>query len=175
MKQRKLDLLVLLIVAAFVVLADQVTKHLVVARLGEGESRELLPWLTPILRITHVTNTGVAFGLLPGWGDIFIGVAIIVIVTILVYYRQVTDGQWLMRVALGYQLGGATGNLIDRLRQGRVTDFIDLNFWPMHHWPIFNLADSAIVAGVAILVLLMLGEEQTKRTSQQVIGDGGDR
>ncbi len=174
MKQRKPGLLLLLIVAAFVVLADQVTKHLVAARLGEGESRELLPWLTPILRITHVTNTGVAFGLLPGWGDLFIGVAIIVIVTILACYRHVTDGQWLMRVALGFQLGGAAGNLIDRLRQGRVTDFIDLNFWPMHHWPIFNLADSAIVAGVGLLVLLMLWEEQAKRTSHQVVGDGGN-
>ncbi|MCX7683169.1 MAG: signal peptidase II [Anaerolineae bacterium] len=174
MKQRRPDVLVLLIVAALVVLADQITKRMVTAWLGEGESRELLPWLTPIFRITHVTNTGAAFGLLPEWGDLFVGVAIVVIATIFVYYWHMTDGQWLMRIALGFQLGGATGNLIDRLRQGAVTDFIDLNFWPMHHWPVFNLADSAIVAGVVLLVLLMLWEEQRSRAGRQVVGDGGD-
>lgn len=174
MKQRRPDVLVLLVVAALVALADQITKRIVTTRLGEGESCELHPWLTPILRITHVTNTGAAFGLLPGWGDVFVGIAVIVIITIFIYYWRMTDGQWLMRVALGFQLGGATGNLIDRLRQGFVTDFIDLNFWPMHHWPIFNLADSAIVAGVVLLVLLMLWEEQLSRTGRQVVRDGGD-
>ena len=71
-----------------------------------------------------------------------------------------------MRMVLAFSLGGAIGNLVDRLRQGFVVDFIDLNFWPLHEWPIFNLADSSIVAGVVMLSLLMLWEEWRERGKQ---------
>jgi signal peptidase II len=130
----------------------------------------LAPWLTPVLQITHVTNTGAAFGLFRGWSQVFIGVAVIVIVALIWYYLQLPDGQWLLHVALGLQLGGATGNLTDRLRfSGSVLDFVDLNFWPLRRWPVFNVADSSIVVGVALLTLLMMWEERREeRASRQL-------
>jgi signal peptidase II len=85
---------------------------------------------------------------------------VIVIVALVWYYVQLSDGQWPVQVALGLQLGGAIGNLIDRLHfAGSVVDFIDLNFWPLARWPVFNIADSSIVVGVTLLTLLMISEE----------------
>jgi len=158
--------------ATLILLVDQVSKLFVTVWLGKGQSWDIMPWLTPIFRITHVTNTGAAFGLFPRWGDFFIVVAAVVIVTILVYYRHLPGGQCPVRIALGLQLGGAIGNLADRLRRGFVVDFIDLNFWPLHNWPVFNLADSSIVAGVVLLTLLMLWEEWRERDRQRAAADG---
>jgi signal peptidase II len=172
LKQQRQGTLVLPAAAALVLLVDQVSKHLVMVRLAEGQSWDIVPWLAPVFRITHVTNMGAVFGLLPQWSDFFIVVAAIVIVAIIIYHRQVPDGQWLMRAALGLQLGGAMGNLVDRLRRGSVVDFIDLNFWPLHEWPVFNLADASIVTGVALLALLMLWEQRRERDEQQVAADG---
>jgi signal peptidase II len=172
LKSRGRDTLVLPATAALVVLVDQISKHLVTAWLGEGQSWDVAPWLAPIFRITHVTNTGAAFGLFRGWGDFFMIVAAVVIVAIIVYYYHLPDGQRLMRVALGLQLGGAMGNFVDRVRQGFVVDFIDLNFWPLHNWPVFNVADSSTVAGVAVLAVLMLWEERREQSRQQAAQDG---
>jgi len=159
--------------AALVVLLDQLSKYWVVKRLPLGQSWEVAPWLAPVLRITHVTNTGAAFGLFRGLSNIFIVIAVVVIVAIIFYYRQIADGHWLVRVALGLQLGGALGNLIDRLRQaGSVTDFIDLQFWPLHEWPVFNVADSSVVSGVVVLALLMIDEERRERAMQRAAEDG---
>jgi signal peptidase II len=157
-------------VAALVLLADQATKYLVRASLGPGQSLPLAPSLTPVLQITYVTNTGAAFGLFPGWSQVFIGVAVMVIVALVWHYIQLPDGQSLMHVALGLQLGGATGNLVDRLRfGGSVLDFIDLNFWPLRRWPVFNVADSSIVVGATLLTLLMIWEEwRQERANRQL-------
>lgn len=105
----------------------------------------------------------------PGVGRIFAIVHAVVAVVILIYGWQLPDEQWLMRVVLGLPLGGAIGNLIDRLRQGFVVDFIDFNFWPMRDWPVCNLADGAIVAGVGLLALLMLWEERRARDERPVV------
>jgi signal peptidase II len=166
----KLSSLIVPAVAALVLLADQATKVLVRANLTPGQSLALAPWLTPLLQITYVTNTGAAFGLFPGWSQILIAIALIVIVALVWYTFQLPDGQWLMHVALGLQLGGASGNLIDRLRfGGSVLDFIDLNFWPLRRWPVFNVADSSIVVGVTLLTLLMLWAEwREERASREL-------
>lgn len=170
MKRLKLDDLLLPATTAVILFVDQVSKHLVTTWLKEGQCWDVAPWLTPILRFTHVTNTGAAFGLFPRWGNLFVVVAALVILMIVVYYWNLSDGQWLVRIALGLQLGGALGNLIDRLRWGFVVDFIDLNFWPLHNWPVFNLADASIVAGVVLLGLLMVWEEQRGRGEHRVVG-----
>ena len=172
MSPRKRDALILPVVAALVVLVDQLSKYLVMARLGTGQFWEIAPWLAPVFRVTHVTNTGAAFGLFREWGDFFVVVATIVVVAIIFYYHHLPDGQWLMRVALGLQLGGAIGNLVDRLCQGFVVDFIDLNFWPLREWPVFNVADSSIVAGVVLLALLMIWEERCGREKRRAAEDG---
>lgn len=130
---------------------DRVSKLLVLKCLALGESWSPIPFLRRWVSLTHVTNTGVAFGLFPDQGTLFIAIAVIVIAAIVVYYRHLPRDQVLVRVSLGLQLGGALGNLIDRLRYGRVIDFIDFKVWP-----VFNLADSAIVVGVAILAYHLL-------------------
>lgn len=170
MKRRRRDALILPATAVLVVLVDQLSKFFVTTWLEEGQSWDVVPWLAPIFHITHITNTGAAFGLFPGWGDFLIVIASIVVVAIIIYHWHVPDGQWLVRVALGLQLGGAIGNnLVDRLRQGFVVDFIDLNFWPLREWPIFNLADSSIVAGVGLLALLMVWEERRGQDGQRLV------
>jgi signal peptidase II len=161
------------VTAVLVLLADQISKHFVVAGLPEGQSVEVASWLAPVLHFTHVTNTGAAFGLFRGGGDFFIVISAIVIVAIIVFYRQLPDSQWLMRVALGLQLGGATGNFLDRLRHdGSVVDFIDLHFWPLREWPVFNVADSSLVVGVILLALLLVDEERRERGQQLAASDG---
>lgn len=157
--QKRVSLI--LVAAAVVLLADQVTKYLLRANLRPGQSVDLTAWLAPVFRLTYVTNTGAAFGLFPGWGRFFVVIAVFVIVALVWYTLQLSDGYWLIQLALGLQLGGACGNLVDRLRYGgSVVDFIDLNFWPLHRWPVFNLADASIVVGVTLLSLLMLWEER---------------
>ena len=102
--------------------------------------------------LTHFTNTGAAFGLFRDQGLLFVVIAFVVIVTIIVYARYLPIQQRLVRFALGLQLGGAiANNLIDRPRQGHVTDFIYFHFWPA-----FNIADMAIVSGVFLLAYALL-------------------
>jgi signal peptidase II len=133
-------------VALFIFLLDQGSKYLVLRSLAWGEPWNPITSLKRLVSLTLVTNTGAAFGLLPDLGILFAVVAIIVVIAILLYERHIpTDQPWL-RIALGMQLGGATGNLVDRLHYGHVIDFIDFKVLP-----VFNLADSAIVVGVFVL------------------------
>ncbi len=172
MKRQRLETLILPVVAALVLVADQITKHLVATRLEVGQSWDMAPWLAPIFRITHITNTGAAFGMFPQLGNVFVIVAIIVIAIIIAYYRHIAGGQWWMRLAFGLALGGAIGNLIDRLRQGFVVDFIDANFWPFRDFPLFNVADAAITVGVTIMAVSLLWEEVRERGRRQTAESG---
>jgi len=151
---------ILPIVAMAALALDQVSKSWIVAHMTLGESRELTSWLTPVVSLTYITNTGVVFGLFQGMSDFFSVVAIIAVGLIFLYYRHLPKEPKLLHVALGLQLGGALGNLVDRLARGAVVDFIDLNFWPLHHWPIFNLADTCIVTGVVILLFIILTDRE---------------
>ncbi len=130
-----------------VFLLDFISKALV-RQLMPFESS--LPVIRGVLYLTHVGNPGAAFGLLANQTGFFVAVTLAVVGLILYYARQVKDAGSLMHVSLGLQLGGALGNLLDRLRFGRVTDFVDFRVWP-----VFNLADSAIVIGVALFFWLM--------------------
>ncbi len=148
-------------VVALVLLADQISKAYVAAHLPLHDSWAPVQALEEVFRFTHVRNTGAAFGLFPQGGIVFLIIAIIVSVIILYYYRQVPADAWLIRLALGLQLGGALGNALDRLRQGYVVDFFDVSYWP-----VFNVADSCVVLGVGALVLVMLREERRERQRQ---------
>lgn len=126
---------------------DQVTKHLVVDRLGSGEEVRVIDGVLTF-RLTY--NPGGAFGLGQSIPGFFLVASLAIAVTIVYLARKVDDPRWL--VPLGVVLGGGVGNLIDRVVRspgGRVVDFIDLQVWPL-----FNVADSAIVVGVAILFFL---------------------
>jgi signal peptidase II len=143
--------------AAAALALDQVTKHVVRATLERGDS---FPESWPV-RFVHVTNTGAAFGILQEQNAFLAVTTVIGVAAILVYYWYPPFEHAIMTAAVGMILGGAIGNLSDRLRLGEVTDFIDFP-----HYPAFNVADSSIVVGVAALVIfLLLG--QTGAGSQQ--------
>jgi signal peptidase II len=152
---------------ALVIVADQLTKGWVVVNLPEYQSINLFGWLAPILSLTSVRNTGVAFGLFPQLGPLFTVLSLAVVAAILYFRRTIPATELWIHGALGLVSGGAVGNVIDRLARGYVVDFLDVNFWPLHNWPIFNLADSAIVVGVGILLLdSILVELRTKRVDE---------
>jgi signal peptidase II len=142
-------------VAAGVLLLDRITKHLVVENLAVGEMWNPIAFLKPFITITHVSNTGAAFGLFRDYGLIFAIVALVVVVGILAFYRYLPAGKLWLRISLGLQLGGALGNLLDRVLLGSVVDFIDIKFWP-----VWNVADMAIVSGVALLAFQLLFVER---------------
>ena len=133
------------IVAAVVLIADQLTKQLVRSSIALGASRHLLPGVT----LVHAQNSGIAFSLLTGSDVGVIVVTLVVVVLVLAYFARQGErrGMWL---ACGLIVGGALGNLADRLRAGLVTDFIKLP-----HWPAFNLADAAITLGVLTLFIVV--------------------
>ena len=133
------------IVAAAVLIADQLTKQLVRSSIALGASRHLLPGVT----LVHAQNSGIAFSLLTGSDVGVIVVTLVVVALVLAYFARQGErrGMWL---ACGLIVGGALGNLADRVRAGLVTDFIKLP-----HWPAFNLADAAITLGVLTLFIVV--------------------
>jgi len=160
---------------------DQVTKVLVRNNLAVGEAWAPIPALSRFFTITHVQNTGVAFGQFPGLGWLFMLVNLAVLVGIIVYYPRIPREQRAMRVAAPLVMAGDLGNVIDRLRttllqseqaggffaalpHASVTDFVDVKIWP-----VWNVADMCIVSGVIILALVLWRSEQ-KEAQRDVTG-----
>jgi len=151
---RVLEILLPVIIVAI----DQATKAMVRASLPEHDSITVIPGL---MDITHVLNSGAAFGFLNGVDFQFKTAVIAVIATaaligVGVYAASLAHHQLIARLGLALIIGGAAGNLIDRVRTGSVVDFVDV-YWRTHHFWAFNVADSAISIGVAIMILDMLG------------------
>ena len=130
-------------IAMAVCTLDQISKYLIVWLLKEGET---LPVAAPILYFTYLKNPGAAFGILATWRILFIVVTVLLLIAVVAFYRMIPGNHQLVKLGLGILLGGAVGNLVDRLRTGYVIDFLDFRFWP-----VFNLADAAIVIGVVFL------------------------
>ena len=148
-----------------IVAVDQATKAMIRASLAEHESRTVIPGL---MDFTHVLNSGAAFGFLNGVDFPFKTVVIAVIATaaligVGVYAANLAHHQIVARLGLALIIGGAAGNLIDRLVSGSVVDFVDV-YWATHHFWAFNIADSAISVGVAIMILDMLGVDRRNRS-----------
>ncbi|HEX7216735.1 MAG TPA: signal peptidase II [Methylomirabilota bacterium] len=143
--------------ALAVLLLDQVAKYWALQRLLPGIPR---PVLDSLFSLTLVMNPGLAFGMLGGmpagwrWVVALLSIGALGILA-MVGLRMLPAGGWLTPVALGMIFGGAVGNLIDRARFGAVVDFLDF-YWRGYHWPAFNVADSAITVGVALLAFQML-------------------
>lgn len=116
-----------------------------------------MPEEAPV-RLTYIVNTGAAFGLLPQYSLFLVLIAFLVIGMVLFYHRYIPSGALLVKIALGLQLGGAVGNLLDRLRYGYVIDFIDIRVWP-----VFNLADFSISLGVFLLAYFLLFSQEKKK------------
>jgi signal peptidase II len=135
------------IIACSVSLLDFLTKSLIEAKVRLYESISVLSFLN----IVHVRNKGAAFSLFTSLGNgFFVGISLLAIFAILVYIAKLPKGMEL--TALSLILGGAAGNLIDRIRIGEVVDFIDV-FVGSWHWPAFNVADSALTVGIALFIL----------------------
>lgn len=140
---RRQDLFFFGVMAAWLAF-DQITKVVVRATLDRGDAWELAPFFS----FSHVTNTGAAFGLFADKGELLAVSSAIAVVALLVYYLVPTVEHWLVRLGLALILAGAAGNLLDRLYQGHVTDFIDFT-----HYPAFNVADSGITLGIVALAI----------------------
>jgi signal peptidase II len=148
--------------AILVVVTDQITKRLAEDRLRDQRS---VPVVDDVLRLTYVQNRGAAFGLLQDQTTFFVFVGILVVGVIAASYRYLPRSGFRLHLALGLQLGGAIGNLIDRMRQGYVVDFVDFGY-RSNWWPVFNVADSAIVVGVALLALNAFAPGATEQKTQ---------
>ncbi len=152
--------LLLLGIATLVVASDQWTKQVAGDRLrASGIGSVPVPGAGDFLRFTYVENRGAAFGLLQDQTTFFVLVGLVVIGVIVASFRYLPRTSFLVHLALGLQLGGAVGNLIDRLRQGYVVDFVDFGY-RSNWWPVFNVADSAIVVGVGLLALNLLWQSE---------------
>ena len=163
--REKANALPWLVLSALVIAVDQFTKHLALATLQPYESHEVIPGL---LNWTLAFNPGAAFSFLAGadgWQRwLFTALAVGVSVGLAVWLSQLRRGDWRNAAPLALIIGGALGNLVDRLRFGHVTDFIDV-YWGSAHWPAFNIADSAICVGAVALALFSFagGKEPGKR------------
>ena len=146
--------------------ADQLTKLYI------GRSMQLFqstPVIDGLFNITYVRNKGAAFSFLShaSWRlPFFIAISAIAAVVIVIAFNRLRNDQRLAQVSLAMIFSGAVGNLIDRVRQGEVVDFLDV-YWRAHHWPAFNVADSMICVGVALLALDMLREEQRQKQAKR--------
>ena len=152
-------------IALLVIVLDQASKYLVATYLPLGGAWSPFPAADAFFQIVYTFNTGVAFGLFKDLGPLFILVALVVIGVIIVYVRRLSGNQWLLCVALGLMLGGAIGNLIDRIRLGHVIDFLDVGVGTTR-WYTSNLADVSIVLGVILLGFATVRDERKHQQRQ---------
>jgi signal peptidase II len=144
---------VLVAVATVIVLLDQASKAAIVATIALGATVQIIPTLD----LHHTTNRGIAFGIAEDFGDIHLPIAFAVVLVLLAVYRSLVGRALWMRLALSLQVGGAIGNIIDRIRFGAVTDFISFHVDAIgFQFAIFNVADAAITIGSVILVATLL-------------------
>jgi len=155
------------VITVVIVVFDQWTKWLVRVSLPLGATwlPGSLEWLSPYARVVHWHNTGAAFGIFQGGSMVFTVLAFIVIGAIIYYFPHVEKSDWSLRIAMSMQLGGALGNLTDRLtNDGRVTDFLSVGTFP-----VFNIADASISVGTVILLLGVYLQERAAK--KKVIDD----
>ena len=144
----------LILITACVLLMDQITKWVIISTLYRGEA---IPQ-EGLFRIKHTINTGSAFGLFHNQTVFLIFASFVGVGVLIFLYRQNSLSGILPKLSLSLQLGGAIGNLLDRIRYGYVVDFIQIGFWP-----VFNLADSCIVIGIILLSFILLKSEKNSQ------------
>jgi len=152
---------ILALVAPLALTFDQLTKHLVTSKLVFGDQ---IPVIEGFFYLTRVHNRGAAFGMLASLPEevrlvFFVGVTLVAIGIIVSFFGKLAPGDRLAALSLGLILGGALGNLVDRVRLGEVTDFLHFKLWQGYAWPDFNVADSCIVVGVGLLILELIAIE----------------
>ena len=143
---------ILLVTALVILVADQLTKALVVANVAVGERVNLIG---DLVQVWHAQNRGASFSLLQGASLLFLVVSILSVGLVVYFHRTLRSRGWWLHLVLGVVLGGTLGNFVDRLRQGAVTDWLSIGIGDLR-WPTFNVADSSLVVGIGILVLYLL-------------------
>ena len=147
--------MILIWLAALVVLVDQLTKNIVVAMMAEGQSIPIIP---NIFHLTYILNPGAAFGMFAHNRTFFICVALLVLVIVWWFRKEILAEPLCVRAGTALFIGGAVGNLIDRAENGMVVDFFDFRIWP-----IFNVADIAICVGVGFIIWNLIQTEILKK------------
>jgi signal peptidase II len=153
----------MIVIAALVVLLDRITKLWIVSHIKSGQAIVIIP---RVFRLTHVLNTGAAFSMFEGSAsqslvrNLLIGFSVVAVVVVLALIWKMGRSITLTSVALALILGGAVGNLYDRVRFSYVVDFLEVHI-VHYHWPDFNVADSAIVVGACLLLLEMLRPQRS--------------
>lgn len=158
----KIRYIILVAVSALVLVLDQVTKVYIDKTMALHTS---IPVIDGLFNITYLRNKGAAFGILANSVyrlPFFLLISSAAAVVILVVIKRLRDDQKLSAISLSLIFSGALGNLIDRVRLGEVIDFLDVH-WQGHHWPAFNIADSAICVGVFLLAIEMFIEERKEK------------
>ncbi len=138
-----------LLITIFITVLDQATKLWVRVDFALGESREVVPGF---FSFTYLRNPGAAWGMFGGHNNVLTILSIVMLAVIFIFRRSFLSDTWEHRVALGLMVGGIIGNLMDRIRFGYVIDFLDFQI-AGYHWPVFNVADSAICVGVGIYIV----------------------
>jgi len=157
--------MLVLLLGLVVLIFDQLTKQAVRVHLIHGESR---PIIDGFFNLVYVRNDGAAWNILSGQGIILILISVSVLVLLFIYRRSFLQEQLSHRILLGLLIGGIAGNLVDRIRFGWVTDFLDFQFGS-YHYPSFNIADSAICIAIGLYVLTNLTQ---KKDADKQAGDG---
>lgn len=142
----------ILLLVALIVAIDQYSKYYVESHMHLGMS---IPVIQNVFHITYVLNPGAAFGMLEHRTSFFIVIALLLVAAVIYFYPRIPSGYRLLKVGIGLQVGGAVGNVIDRVKTGYVVDFFDFRIWP-----VFNIADIAIVVGVGIIIISILRTQQ---------------
>lgn len=154
--------LILAVTAAAIYVADQATKAIVVATIPYGQRVDVVG---DLVQLWHLRNTGAAFSLLPGATWLFVPITVLALLMVAYFHRQFRDrGPWI-HVVLGAILGGALGNLTDRLRLGYVVDFVSVGLGDLR-WPAFNVADPSVVIGIGLLVIYLTFVDERRRRDE---------
>jgi signal peptidase II len=153
-----------------IVLLDQFTKQWIRSTLVYGESR---PLIEGFFNLTYVRNDGAAWNILSGYGIVLILISVAILTLLIVYRRSFLTEQLSHKILLGLMVGGIVGNLIDRIRFGWVTDFLDFQFGS-YHYPSFNVADSAICIAVGLYILLNVFSPKEKKDPAALDKGQGD-
>nr|WP_269153212.1 signal peptidase II [Neobacillus sedimentimangrovi] len=153
--------------ALFIIILDQITKWLIVKNMYIGES---IPVIDDFLYITSHRNRGAAWGILQGQMWFFYVITVIVIIGLIYYLHKAAKGKMLLGISLAFMLGGAIGNFIDRVFRKEVVDFIHTYIFS-YNFPVFNIADSALVIGVGLLMIQMIREE--RQSKEKTYGENG--
>ena len=158
LKKLLADYTVLFLIAGIAILLDQLTKAMVRQNLMVGEIYRPELWISQFARLIHLKNTGATNGIFQNMNSLLAIFPFIVTLVILYYFPRIPRSAWLIRLSLGLYLGGALGNLVDRLSQGYVTDFISIGYFA-----VFNVADAAVSLGVVTLAVGLWLHERAKK------------